>query len=124
MTSLNPVPPARAFVRWSLGHALPRTAIQRSAKQGDLHGRMFLATRSGDQAALDPVLDELRAHAPFYRGTFASVTADHAAVRALLSSPDAAAGLVPADADGRLARPRAWPCRMRHAAPSPRHRCW
>ena len=46
MTRLSPVPQARAAVRWSLGHALPRTLLRRAAKQGDLHGRMFVATQS------------------------------------------------------------------------------
>src|SRR5512144_2436941 len=69
---LNPLPMARASVRWSLGHALPRTLLRRSAKQGDLHGRMFVATQSDGLAALAPVLDELRAHDPFYRGKYAS----------------------------------------------------
>jgi cytochrome P450 len=105
---LTPVPLSRAAVRWSLGHALPRTVLRRSARQGDLHGRMFVATQSGDLAALEPVLDELRAHAPFYRGSFASVTADHAAVRALLSSPDARTGMVPVGRGARLAGLQAW----------------
>ncbi|MFL6175586.1 MAG: cytochrome P450 [Ornithinibacter sp.] len=69
---------------------------------------MFVASRSGDLAALGPVLDELRLHAPFYRGRFASVTADHAAVRELLSSPDVSTGLVPVDRAGRFARLQAW----------------
>jgi cytochrome P450 len=69
---------------------------------------MFVATQSGDRAALEPILDELHAQAPFYRGRFASVTADHAAVRALLSSPHAGAGLVPADRGRSLARLQAW----------------
>ncbi len=108
MSQLNPVPVSRAAVRWSLAHALPRTVLRRSARQGDLHGRMFVASQSGDLAALEPVLDELRAHAPFYRGKFASVTADHGAVRELLSSPDAGTGLVPADRGERIARLQAW----------------
>ena len=111
------MPLSRAGVRWSLGHALPRTVLRRSAEHGDLHGRMFVATQSGDRAALEPVLDELRAHAPFYRGRFAWVTADHAAVRALLSSPDAGAGLVPADRGGSLARLQA--CAMQDAPLGP-----
>ncbi|EWS99749.1 cytochrome P450 [Intrasporangium oryzae NRRL B-24470] len=102
------MPLARAAVRWSVGHALPRTMLRRSAKQGDLHGRMFVATQSGDRAALEPVMDELRAHAPFYRGKFASVTVDHAAVRALLSNPDAGARFLPADRESSLARLLSW----------------
>ena len=102
------LPLARAAVRWSLAHALPRTVLRRSARQRDLHGRMFVATQSGNPWALGPVLDELRAQGPFYRGRFASVTADHAAVRALLSSPDVGTGLVPPSRGSGLARAQAW----------------
>ncbi|HET9632860.1 MAG TPA: cytochrome P450 [Terrabacter sp.] len=108
LTQFTPTPQARAALRWSLGHALPRTALKRAAKEGDLHGRMFLATQSPDQAALEPVLDELRAHAPFYRGRFAWVTADHAAARAVLSNPDAGARRVPVDRGSSLARLQVW----------------
>jgi cytochrome P450 len=108
LTRFSPVPPARAAVRWSLGHALPRTLLRRAARQGDLHGRMFVATQSGGLAALEPVLDELRAHGPFYRGKYAAVSADNAAVRALLSNPDVGSGFVTADGGSRLARLQAW----------------
>ena len=108
MTRLSPVPPARAAVRWSLGHALPRTLLRRAARQGDLHGRMFVATQSGGLTALEPVLDELRAHDPFYRGKYASVSTDNAAVRALLSNPDVGSAFVPADGGSRLARLQHW----------------
>ena len=102
------VPTARAAVRWSLGHALPRTLLRRAAAQGDLHGRMFVASQSAELDALEPVLDELRASGAFYRGRYASVSADNAAVRALLSSPDAGSGFTPADGGSRLARLQAW----------------
>ena len=108
MTGLSPAPLGRAAVRWSLGHALPRTLLRRAARQGDLHGRMFVATQSADLAALEPILDELRSHRPFYQGRYAAVSVDNAAVRALLSSPDAGSGFVPADGGGRLARLQAW----------------
>src|SRR6476661_6728352 len=108
VTELNPVPSARAAVRWSLGHALPRTLLRRAARQGDLHGRMFVATQREDLAALEPVLDELRTHHPFYRGRYASVSVDNAAVRALLSNPDAGSGFVPADGGSRLSRLQSW----------------
>ncbi len=108
MTQFSPVPVTRAAVRWSLGHALPRTLLERAAKQGDLHGRMFVATQSSDLTELEPILDELRAHRPFYKGKYASVSADNAAVRALLSNPDAGSAIIPTDPDGRLARLQAW----------------
>jgi cytochrome P450 len=108
VTNLSPAPFARAAVRWSLGHALPSTLLRRAAKQGDLHGRMFVATQSGEMAKLEPVMEELRAHGTFYRGKYAAVSTENAAVRALLSSPDVAAGFVPADGGSRLARIQAW----------------
>ena len=69
---------------------------------------MFVATQSPDREALEPVLAELRAHAPFYRGRFASVAVDHAVVKSLLSTPDAGARFLPADRGGSLARLQAW----------------
>jgi len=108
VAQLSPVPTTRAAVRWSLGHALPRTLLRRAARQGDLHGRMFVATQSADLAALEPVLDELRTHGAFYRGKFAAVSVDNAAVRALLSHPDAGSAFGPGDAAGRIARLQEW----------------
>jgi cytochrome P450 len=99
---------ARATVRWSLGHAMPSTLLRRAAKQGDLHGRMFVATQSGEFAALEPVMHELRAHGPFYRGKYASVSTENAAVRSLLSNPDVGSGYLPADGGSRMARLQAW----------------
>lgn len=108
MTKPSPLSTVRAAVRWSLGHALPRTLLRRAGRQGDLHGRMFVASQSADLAALAPVLDELRAHGAFYRGKYALVSADNAAVRALLSNPDAGTGFPPVEGGGRLARLQAW----------------
>jgi cytochrome P450 len=108
VTQLSPMPVTRAAVRWSLGHALPSTLLRRAAKHGDLHGRMFVATLSGEQASLESAAAELRAHTPFYRGKFASVSVDNAAVRAMLSNPDAGSAFLPADGAGRLARLQAW----------------
>ena len=120
VTKLAAPPVSRAAVRWSLGHALPRTLLRRAAKQGDLHGRMFVATPvRATLAALEPVLDELRAHGPFYRGKYASVSADNAAVRALLSSPDAGSGVrARRTGDSRLARLQAWAMAGRSARPA------
>ena len=99
----------RAFARWSLGHALPRTLLRRAAKDGDLHGRMFVATQTGRPEALEEVLGELRKHRPFYRGKYAAVTVDNAAVRELLSHPDAGAMFVADDAvAGPMARLQTW----------------
>ena len=108
MTKLSPVPFARAAVRWSLGHALSSTLLRRAGKQGDLHGRMFIATQSSGMAELEPVMDELRTHGRFYKGKYAAVSTDNPTVRALLSNPDVASGFVPADGGSRMARLQAW----------------
>ena len=47
-------------------------------------------------------------HRPFYKGKFAHVSVDNAAVRALLSNPDAGSAIIPTDPDGRLAKLQAW----------------
>lgn len=106
--SARVVAESRAAVRWSLGHALPRTLLRRAARQGDLHGRMFVATQSPELADLEPVLAELRTHGAFYRGKYSSVSTEHVAVRALLSNPDVGSGFVAADGGSRLARLQAW----------------
>jgi hypothetical protein len=69
---------------------------------------MFVASQSAELDALEPILDELRSHGLFYQGRYASVSADNAAVRAILSSPDAASGFTPADGGSRLARLQTW----------------
>lgn len=99
---------AKAGVRWGLGHALPGTLLRRAGSNGDLHGRMFVATVRGGFAALEPILAELHEHRPLYRGRYSSVTADLAAVRAVLSSPDFGSGFLPQDGDSPLARLARW----------------
>ena len=111
MNRLSPMPVVRSAVRWSLGHALPRSLLRRAAKQGDLHGRMFVASQNADLTALAPVLDELRTHGASYRGKFAAVSVDNAAVRALLSDPGAGSAFGPADGAGRIARLQEWAMR-------------
>ncbi|HET6166426.1 MAG TPA: cytochrome P450 [Marmoricola sp.] len=106
--TLSPAAGVRAGLRWSLGHALPRTLLRRAGRAGDLHGRMFVATHSDDPEDLEPILDELRAHGPLYRGKYAAVTVDNATVRAMLSEPEVQSAFVPADGQGALARVQAW----------------
>ena len=106
--NIDPRAHVRAGVRWSVGHALPRGLLSRAAKQGDLHGRMFLATHSDDPEDLAPILDELRAHGPFYRGKYAAVSVDNAAVRGMLSEPEALSAFGPTDGQTRLGRIQLW----------------
>lgn len=104
-------PLAQAGLRWSLGHAIPRRLLQRAAKQGDLHGRMFVATTEGGFAQMEPILDELRAQGPFFKGKYAYVTANLTAARAVLSSPDFGSGFLAAEGDAPLARLAGWATR-------------
>ena len=108
MTQLSPAPVARAAVRWSLGHALPSMLLRRAAKKGDLHGQMFLATQHSGPAALEVAMRNLRAEGAFYQGKYASVSVDNAAVRAMLSSPDAGAFIVGGEGTNPIARLQTW----------------
>ncbi len=99
---------ARTGVRWSLGHALPRTLLSRAGKSGDLHGRVYHATHVGDEAALERAITDIRAAGTFYRGKYAAVTVSLEGVKAVLSSPDVVSGFVPADAESRLAKLSDW----------------
>ena len=110
---VDPTAVARAAVRWSFGHALPRTVLRRAARQGDLHGRMFVATQSEDPGELVPILAELRSHGGLFRGKYAAVSVDNAVVRELLSHPDVSSGFAVGDGQGRIARLQRgrWPTR-------------
>ncbi len=79
-------------VRWGLGHALPRAAISGSARRGDLHGRLIMATMSRPDAPVD-LFDEVRASGTMHRSRFAFVTASQPMVREVLTSADVKAGV-------------------------------
>src|SRR5690349_2746195 len=80
----------KPVVRWTLGHVVPLAAMTRAARRGDLHGRLLVASRTGDPFT---VFEELRAQGPLYRGRFAYVATSLAAVREVLSSNDVRAGV-------------------------------
>ncbi|MCW2866472.1 MAG: cytochrome [Marmoricola sp.] len=96
-----------AAVRWGLGHALPRMAIRGSAKRGDLHGRLIMATSTSDGAPLD-LFEEIRADGPLHRSKFAFVTASQPVVKEVLTSNDVRAGVDFGSASGPLARLSSW----------------
>jgi cytochrome P450 len=81
---------ARSNVHWGLAHGLPRLAMRAAARRGDLQGRLMVAASSGEQ--MWDLLDEIRAAGPLHRSRLAYLTADHAAVKEILSSPDFRAG--------------------------------
>ncbi|MDQ0382016.1 cytochrome P450 [Amycolatopsis thermophila] len=97
----------KPIVRWGIGHALPRTALRAAARRGDLQARLVAQAAVSPTAALTGLFDEIRAHGPLYKGSFAYVTTSHAAVREVLTSNDFRAG-VGAAADGVLARLSEW----------------
>ncbi len=103
----SPTSAARQAVRWSLGQALPNRLLRRAARQGDLHGQMYVATHGEGSTSLASVMAELRGHGAFYRGKYSSVSVDNAAVRELLSSPDAGT-MFGSSEDSRLGRLHAW----------------
>jgi cytochrome P450 len=92
---------ARSTVHWGLAHGLPRLAMRVAARRGDLQGRLMEAGWSGDQVW--SLLAEIRAAGPLPRARLSYLTADHAAVREILSSPDFKSGPRPAQ-DGLLGR--------------------
>jgi hypothetical protein len=68
-----------------VAHGLPRLAIRAAARRGDLQGRLMLAPSSGDRVW--ELLDEARELGPLHRSRLSYLTADHAAVKEILSSP-------------------------------------
>jgi cytochrome P450 len=102
----NPLHHLKRAVRWTLGHAVPRTAIASAARRGDVHSRLLVAT-SGADLPLE-IFDEVRAAGPFTRAKFAHVTARQPVVRELLSSPDVRAGVEFGADGGPLGRLASW----------------
>jgi cytochrome P450 len=81
---------ARSGVYWAVAHGLPRVVIRGAARRGDLQGRLMLAPASGDQVW--ELLAEARDRGPLLRSRLSYLTADCAAVKEILSSPDFRAG--------------------------------
>ncbi|WP_431605598.1 cytochrome P450 [Amycolatopsis melonis] len=93
----------KPLIRWSIGHALPRTLLRREARRGDLQGRMVVAAAEGRD--LTGLFEEIRAAGPLARTRFGWTTTTHAAVREVLSSEDFRVGITVSDGSalGRLA---------------------
>ena len=98
---------AAQAVRWGLGHALPRFAIAGSARRGDLHGRLIMATMSRPDAPVD-LFDEVRASGRMHRSRFAFVTASQPMVKEVLTSTDVKAGVEFGAGDGPLSGLAQW----------------
>ncbi|WP_432494851.1 cytochrome P450 [Kineococcus gypseus] len=76
----------RSALRWGLQHGLPRVAVRRGAREGDLQSLLL-----ADPATWrEPYAfhERVRAAGPLLDGAFTSMSASHAAVREVLGSPD------------------------------------
>ncbi|AXB43714.1 cytochrome P450 [Amycolatopsis albispora] len=97
----------KPVVRWSLGHALPRTALRAAARRGDLQARLFVSASSATTAELAPVFDGIRAHGPLFKSQFVYATASHATVKEVLTGNNFRSGVGVAGG-GLLARLTEW----------------
>jgi cytochrome P450 len=96
----------RPAIRWGLGHALPERLISAAGRRDDLHGRMFIASGSGDDRALHDAFERLREAGPLYRGRYAFATVSQPTVKEILNSNDFRSFEV--SGEGRIARLGAW----------------
>ncbi|QWC86297.1 cytochrome P450 [Nocardioidaceae bacterium] len=97
----------RQPVRWGVNHAIPRTLVARSARNGDLQGQMILAGKSEDHWAVLDVFEQVRAKGTLHQGMFGFVTTDLAACKEVLTSADFVTGF-PTDGNGLLAKVSRW----------------
>ena len=95
-------------VRWGLYHGVPRAALVRVARKGDLSGRVLVSSGGSEPDDLIPLLDDLRSVGELHRGRFSFTASSHAAVRELLASNDFQTGLELDQDGGALARLRGW----------------
>jgi len=95
----------KPFVRWGLGHFVPRRAMLLAARRGDLQGRLIAASQQGDPF---PLFEELRAQGPLYRGRFAYLTPSLAVAREVLTSNDFRTGFDLSQARGLFGRAFRW----------------
>ena len=101
---------AKQGVRWALGHGLPRTAIVRSAKKGDLQGDLILSGPGSHTFDLVDLFEEFRARGPLYKGGFSHLAVDHEVIKEVLNSNDFVTGFFAPDESGTglMARAAAW----------------
>jgi cytochrome P450 len=101
---------AKQGVRWALGHGLPRTAIVRSARKGDLQGDLILSGPGSHTFDLVDLFEEFRARGPLYQGGFSHLAVDHEVIKEVLTSNDFITGFFAPDESGTglLARAANW----------------
>ncbi|MFD7075184.1 cytochrome P450 [Nocardioides sp. NPDC059952] len=101
---------AKQGVRWALGHGLPRTAIVRSARKGDLQGDLILSGPGSHTFDLVDLFEEFRSRGPLYQGGFSHLAVDHEVIKEVLTSNDFITGFFAPDESGTglLARAASW----------------
>lgn len=101
---------AKQGVRWALGHGLPRTAIVRSARKGDLQGDLILSGPGSHTFDLVDLFEEFRVRGPLYQGGFSHLAVDHEVIKEVLTSNDFITGFFAPDESGTglLARAASW----------------
>ena len=85
---MNGVGRTRQAVRWGLSHGVPGAVFRRSARRGDLHGRLVMTAMEGDPDEVWRIVEEIRAEGPLVRSGLAYLSTEHAVCREVLSSPD------------------------------------
>ena len=93
-------------VRWGMYHGVPRAALARVARKGDLSAQVLVSVGASEPADLIPLLDALRSDGELHQGRLSSTASSHAAVRELLASNDFQTGLELEG--GPMDRVRAW----------------
>jgi cytochrome P450 len=95
----------KPYVRWGLGHLMPRTAMRVAGRRGDLQGQLVSVPRGGDPF---PVLERIREEGPLYRSKFAYVTTSMPVVREVLTSNDFRTGFDTSQVGGVIGRAFVW----------------
>ena len=93
----------RPWVRWGLGHFLPRTVLSMAARRGDLQAELIVG--AGDHHGL---FERMRARGPIYRGRIGFITTSLPIVREVLSSNDFRAGFDVSELGGPIGRTFKW----------------
>ncbi|WP_181774324.1 cytochrome P450 [Amycolatopsis pittospori] len=74
---------AKPVTRWTIGHAIPRVALQAAARRGDLQGRLSVEASAGTD--LTGLFDEIRSHGAIATTKVGHVTTRHSACKEILT---------------------------------------
>ncbi len=105
----------RGTLRWGVQHGMPRLAVRRGARAGDLQSLLL-----ADPATWrEPYAfhERVRAAGPLLTGRFTCMSASHAVVREVLTSPEFGVGALHDAPVPVLRRPLAWASRERPTHP-------